>query len=326
MSRTRLQRVLLVLGFLFAGGSVPDAAAQLGKLKKVLGGKAVEGNQPACLPSRPPTYVETVNLTAEEMAKINAGFDAELQTAQVAFQKQDQEEKAYEAESKAYEKARAEYDKSKAKWDACAGKVASADAATSEKLNQQADASGKAVEQEVDEDKIVKMAERAQAAAERVSKGTGTAEDRATLAEYQRMMAGVQGVSNQAIAASQKSQEFDRGASERVEKACGKEPVEPKAPTPPSPPGNQVRDAGAKAAGMDAGAYAAGRDEMIGLASSNSVVKADKASQGGGGKDQANGKGDGKGKVSQEQADAMNEAIKAAGKKICDLRKAGAPI
>ena len=324
---SRAQRVVLILCVLLGAGAVPDAAAQFGKkLKKAITGQAAEkaveeGTGSACFPDRPPTVVTTVELTADQMMKVTAGLQAEAEAAQTAYKKQEEDQKRYEAEQKAYEKDKAAYDKANEKYQACAEKVQAAESAKSEELNKKQEEAGKATEAAVDEDKIVAMAQKAQAAAERVSRGVGTAEDRATLAEYQKMMGGVTAASQQAMAASQESQQYQAGASARLEKECGKQPTEPKPPSQADLPGNTIRKAGADAAGMNAGEYAAARDVMIALASSNSVVKSGATQSGGGG----GGGGGGGNKVSQEQADAMNQAIKDAAKKLCALRKAGAP-
>jgi hypothetical protein len=83
--------------------------------------------------------------------------------------------------------------------------------------------------------------------------------------------------------------------------------VEPAAPAGTTLPGGKIRGAGAKKAGMSDSDYAVGREELIGLAMSNAVVKSSD-------------------KVSQSEADAMNQAIKDAGRKICDMRKEGVPL
>ena len=196
MFRARLPRLALVLCFLLTAGAVPDASAQFGKLKKAITGKAAEkaveeGTGSACFPNRPPTPVTTVELTADQMMKVNAGLQAEAEAAQTAYQKQEEEQKRYDTEQKAYEKDMAAYNKANEKYQSCADKVQAAENAEAEKLNKKQEAASKAAEGAIDEDKLMAMAEKAQAAAERVSRGQGTAEDRATLAEYQQMMGGV---------------------------------------------------------------------------------------------------------------------------------------
>jgi len=67
-----------------------------------------------------------------------------------------------------------------------------------------------------------------------------------------------------------------------------------------------ISAAGAKAAGVPVSTWRQWREDMVALAMSNTVVKP--------------------GKISQADADAMNQSIKETGKKICDLKKAGVPI
>lgn len=308
MSRSRLQRVALLLFFLVAAGGAPDAAAQFKRLKRAIGDKAADAAKPAaCIPDRPPTYVEKVNLTAAQMAAINAGFDAEIETAPVAFEEADRQQKADEQEAREYEKARADYDKRNEKYQACADKAMAADAAKSDELNQRAETAGGAVGDQVKEADLEKLAARAAAATERVSQGKGTAEDRQTMAEFQRVMAGVQTSSTQAASAQQEASEHDQQQDARLEKACGTRPVEPVPPAGAKLPGDKIRAAGAKASGMSDRDYAAGREDLIALAMGNAVVKPSD-------------------KVSQDEADAMNKAIKEAGQKVCALQKAGAPL
>jgi hypothetical protein len=298
---------VFVLSFLVAAGGAPDAAAQFDRIKKALPKAAGAGKPEACIPDRPPTYVETVNLTAAQMAAINAGFDAEIETAPVVFEEADRQQKAAEKAAKEYEKARADYDKRNEKYQACADKVLAADAAKSDELSQRSEAAGEAVGSQVNEADLEKLAARAAAAAERVSQGKGTAEDRQTMAEFQRVMAGIQTSSTQAASAQQEATEHNQQQDARLEKACGPRPVEPVPPSGPDLPGQKIREAGAKAARMSDRDYAVGREEMLALAMGHAVVKPS-------------------GKVSKDDADAMNQGIKEAGNKICALRKAGAPL
>lgn len=309
MSRSRLQFVSILSCLCIAAGLPPEAAAQFGKLKKVLGDKA-KGS--ACVPDRPPTYVETVSLTPARMAAINAGLEAEIQAAPTVYAEADRQEKETERRRKEYEKASTEYDKASQKYQACADKVRSDDAAKSEALNQKADAAGQQLEATTNSDDIEQLAHRAQAAAERVAAGTGTAEDRATLAEFQQKMAGVRSGSDAAMAAQQTSAQFDNQQSARVEQKCGKQPVAPAAPADAELPGGKIRSAGAKAAGLSDRDYAAGREDLLALAMSNAVVK-------------GSGKGS-SGKPSDEDAAAMNEQIKATASKVCAMNKANVPL
>jgi hypothetical protein len=321
MSRARLQCVALLLFLTIAPGSPRHAAAQIGRLKKAVTGKAAEsGKLAACMPDRAPTIVQSISLTPAQIAKINAGLDAELAMHPAARKEYEQRLKASEKENEAYQKAHAAYEKQYEQYSKCAAKVQEADARKSDELQARTDAAGDKAN-ELDEERMVKLAERAQAAAERVSQGRGTAEDRATLAEFQKAMAPVQSIGAEAQAAMQESAEFKKGADARVEKACGKKPEEPKAPEGMGKsPERAAQEAGAKAAGMDAQAYAEAREILIGFVMSNTVVQSGKSSQ---------ASGESQGQVangSSSGADATNQGIRDAAQRICAMRKAGVPI
>jgi len=155
-------------------------------------------------------------------------------------------------------------------------------------------------------EQIEEQGKKAQAAAQRISEGKGTAEDRQTLADFQAMMAKVQSGSAQMIAVSQESQQLNAETTKRVDTECGKKPEAPVAPPNAGGAVDVISAAGAKAAGVPVSTWRQWREDMIALAMSNTVVKP--------------------GKISQADADAMNQSIKETGKKICDLKKAGVPI
>ena len=324
MSRARFQCAALLLFLTIAPGGARHAAAQIGRLKKVVAGKAAEsGKLAACMPDRPPTIVQSISLTPAQIAKINAGLDAELATHPAARKEYEQRLKASEKENEAYQKAHADWEKKYEQYSKCAAKVQEADAKKSDELNARTEAAGDKAKSAVDEERLVKLAQRAQAAAERVSKGVGTAEDRATLAEFQKSMAPLQSVGTEAQATMQESAEFNKGAEARVEKACGKKPEEPKAPEGMGKsPERAAQEAGAKAAGMNAQAYAEARDLLLGFVMSNTVVQSGKSSDASG---ESQGQGQGA-NGSQSGADATNQGIRDAAKKICEMRKAGVPI
>ncbi len=323
MSRARFQCAALLLFLTIAPGGARHAAAQIGRLKKVVTGKAVEsGKLAACMPDRPPTLVQSISLTPAQIAKINAGLDAELATHSAARKEYEQRLKASEKENEAYQKAHAEWEKKYEQYSKCADKVREADAKKSDELNARTEAAGDKAKG-LDEERMMKLAERAQAAAERVSQGRGTAEDRATLAEFQKSMAPVQAMGAEAQAAMQESAEFNKGADARVEKACGKKPEEPKAPEGMGKsPERTAQEAGAKAAGMDAQAYAEARDLLLGFVMANTVVASGKSGDGAGG---SQGQGQGA-NGSSSGADATNQGLRDAAQRICAMRKAGVPI
>jgi len=324
MSRARFQCAALLLFLTIAPGGARHAAAQIGRLKKVVTGKAVEsGKLAACMPDRPPTIVQSISLSPAQIAKINAGLDAELATHSAARKEYEQRLKASEKENEAYQKAHAEWEKKNEQYNKCADKVQEAETRKSDSLQARTDAAGDRAKAEVDEERMVKLAERAQAAAERVSKGVGTAEDRATLAEFQKSMAPLQSIGTEAQASMQESAEFKKGADARLEKACGKKPEEPKAPEGMGKsPERVAQEAGAKAAGMDAQAYAEARELLLGFVMGNTVVASGKSSDGAGA---SQGQGQGA-NGSSSGADATNQGLRDAAQRICAMRKAGVPI
>jgi membrane protein involved in colicin uptake len=325
MPRARFQCAALLLFLAIAPGGPRHAAAQIGKLKKVVTGKAVaSGKLASCMPDRSPTVVASLSLTPAQIAKINAGLDAELATHSAARKEYEQRLKASEKENEAYQKAHAEWEKKNEQYTKCADKVREADAKKSEDLNARAEAAGDKAK-DLDAERMTQLAERAQAAAERVSRGQGTAEDRATLAEFQKSMAPIQAMGAETQAAMQESAEFNKGADARVEKACGKKPEEPKAPEGMGKsPERTAQEAGAKAAGMDAQSYAEARDLLLGFVMANTVVASGNSS-GGGGASQGAGQDQG-GSGSQSGADATNQGLRDAAQRICAMRKAGVPI
>ena len=322
MFRSRLYCVGVLLCALLAAGRPPEAAAQFGKLKKAIGEKAVteaatgavKGS--ACIPDRPPVVIESFPLTAAQMAKINAGLDAEIAAVPGAKQEAERRSKIMEQEQKTYDTAYASYDKRNGPWNDCARDVEDQDAATSEKMGQDAEASGQAVLGGMSQEDLEKLGARAQAAAQRVSEGKGTAEDRKTLADFQQVMAGVQSGAMNAAATQQASSQFNREGDKRVEAKCGKRPEAPTQPTQAGSADDVVFQAGAKAAGVPPSTWRQWREDQIGLAMSNTVIKSDNA--GGKGGDKAGG--------GAKDADGMNQQIQATRQKICAMRKAGVPI
>jgi hypothetical protein len=311
---------VLCLSILAIAGLPSDAAGQLGKLKKALGKKATES---ACVPDRPPTIISTVSLTAAQMAAINAGLDAELKAAPALFAQADEDQKKADQAMKDYEKAREAYDKAHGKWQTCADKVREEDNAKAEELGNKSEAASAKMQGEIDEQAMQDLAQRAAAAAERVSQGKGTAEDRATMAQFQAMMSGVSAANSQVAAAQQEAATHNSQSSGREEKVCGPEPQQPTQPEAAQLPGQKIRAAGAEAAKMSQDEYHIGRETLIALAMSNSVVK---GSGGGGGGAGGQSSASPSGPPSDGEAEAMNEQIKATAGKICEMNKAHVPL
>jgi hypothetical protein len=303
-----------ITGFVLAGFGAPARAdAQFSKLKKAITGKAAgEVAGGSCFAGRRPTMVPSIPLTAAQIAAVNAGFDAELAAAPGIEKKAADDQKKADAEHKAYDKARADYDKAYEKYSRCRDKVQAAEGAQVEAINAKSEKAMGQTAGAIDSAKMMALAERAQAAAQRVSEGKGTAEDRKTLAEFQAMMNPIGANAAAAGAAMQEANAFNAGAAERLEKACGKEPQEPEQPGgTDNTPERALLNAGAKGAKMDPQDYGAARELVIQWASSNTVV----AGGGGGG-----GGGEGK-----SEADAQNQAIRDAAGKICAMRQAKLP-
>ena len=301
----------ILLCLVAAVGAPRPSEAQFKKLKQAVTGKAAEEvlQTSACVPATKPTVVASIPLSAAQIRAINAGLDAELAAAPNAEKDQAEAQKKLDADMKAYEKARADYDKAYEKWSKCRDNVAEADNKTSEGLRAKNEQAGDNLAAGIDTAKMMALAEKAQAASQRISEGKGTAEDRKTLAEFQAMMMPISANAAAAGAAMQEASAFDQGAQARIEKACGKEPQEPK------PPGNNsgmaedvIQGAGAKAAKMPIEDYRAARELVLGYAMSNTVVGGGGGGGGGGG------------------ADAQNQALKETAEKICALKKARIPV
>ena len=308
----RVAIAVLVIATLGAPG---DAEAQFKKLKNAITGKAadeaVEGATGSCFANRRPTVVASLPLSAEEIARVNAGLDAEMAAAPGIEKTAADDQKKADAEQKAYEKAKADYDKAYEKYSKCRDKFEAADNAQRDALNAKTDAAGQDLASSLDTTKLMALAEKAQIAAQRISEGKGTAADRKTVADFQAMMNPISAKNATAMAAMQDGAAHDQGASARLEKACGKEPQEPKQPGyADNSPESALLRAGAGGAKMDPADYRIARELVIMWASSNTVV----AGGGGGG----GGAGGGK-------ADAQNQALKEAAGKLCAMKKANLP-
>ena len=173
--------------------------------------KAVEGAMgSSCFADRRPTVVASLPLSAEEIARVSAGLDAELAAApDVEKQKADMDKKA-DAEQKAYEKAKADYDKAYEKYSKCRDRFQESDNAQRDALNAKGEKAGQDLAAGIDTAKLMKLAEKAQAASQRIAEGKGTAEDRKTLAEYQAMMNPISAQSAATIAAMQEGAAHDQ--------------------------------------------------------------------------------------------------------------------
>jgi hypothetical protein len=305
MIGSRCRGVGVLLCLIAAVGTPQHADAQFKKLRNAVANKGIDEVKPAtCFSDRRPTVVPSIPLSAAEIAQVNAGLDAEMAAAPGIEKKAADDQKKADAEQKAYEKAKAEYDKDYEKWSKCRDKVVVVDQATGEAMNAKTNKAGDQLAAGIDSAKMMALAEKAQAASQRVSQGKGTAEDRKTLAEFQAMMNPISANAAAAGASMQEASAFQQGAAARIDKACGKEPKPPEDPSGGADsPEKALQNAGAKGAKMDPADYMVARELVIAWAGSNTVV--------------AGG--------SKSEADAQNQAIKDAAGKLCAMRKAKVP-
>ena len=247
--------------------AVATGQAQIGGLLKkgtnAAAGKATD----AAVAQVPPQKVDVLPcaVTYEQLAALEKGLQAELDAAPSAKKEAEQRQKAAESEQKAYDKSLDDYNKKNEAWGSCRDKVindpvarqkAEAAGARTEAASQQAAGA-------VDEQQMMAMAEKAQAAAQRVSNGTATAADRQTLADYQAYMAKVSQAGNAALAGAQEQQALSAEQQAKLAK-CGEEPKRPTAPSSLGwSPERLLLETGAKAAGMDPVTYLAVRDCAI---------------------------------------------------------------
>jgi hypothetical protein len=244
-----------------------SAHAQIGGLlkkgKDAAAGKATE----SAAAQVPPTKVDVLPcaVTYDQLTALEKGLQAELDAAPSAKKEAEQRQKDIESEQKGYDKALADYNKKNEAWGSCRDKVMNDPVARqkAEAASAKSEAAAQKAAGAVDEQQMMAMAEKAQAAAQRVSNGTATAADRQTLADYQAYMAKVSQAGNAAIAGAQEEQALSAEQQARLAK-CGEEP---KSPTAPSQlgwsPERVLLETGAKAAGMDPATYLAVRDCAI---------------------------------------------------------------
>lgn len=306
MMRTVTPATLLALGLSLAAAPLAPAHAQFGKLKKKAAAVALET---AGLPTKPPTYVKSVGLTVAQFKQLAAGLTAEIAKAPSAQKEYEQQMKQLEHQTQDYEKARSDYDKKMIAYNACVDRVSAAESAKRDSVQARLTKSMEAVPQnQSQQDQLLALAEKAKQAAQRISEGKGTAEDRQTLAEYQKAMAPIQAGGQQAAAAMQEMSTADSVAAAHVKQACGQEPQEP-APPPSAPSGaaDIIQAAGAAAAGVSQGDYRMWREEGIAYAESNTIVQSSD-------------------KTSNDEAEALNNGIKEIATLVAEMKKKGVPL
>lgn len=305
MIRPARRPATLVLILAFASVASTEAHAQFGKLKKKAAAMAVEASG---VPTKPPTYVKSTTMTAAQLKQLNSGLGAMIAKAPTAQKEYEQANKNLERQTQDYQKAQTEYDKKAASYNACVDRIRTVENAKHDSLAAKADQSLQANQMnESQEAQMITQAEKAQAAAERVANGTATAADRQTLADFQKTMAGVSAKSQQAASSMQEVSAADQAAAARLEKECGKAPVEPTPPaSAPSSPRDILQKAGAEAAGTNANQFAVWLDDGDGYVQSNTVAQPG-------------------GEMTEQQASDFNAALKVTDSLLVQFKKTGVP-
>ena len=305
MIRFVRRAILTVLALSLATAAFRPTHAQFGSLKK----KAIATATAASgVPTKPPTYVKSTTMTAAQLKQLNAGLSAMIAKATSAQKDYEEANKKLERETQDYERARAEYDKKATAYNACVDRVTTAEGAKHDSMAAKVDQSLQANQMsQSQQDQMTALAEKAQAAAQRVANGTATAADRQTLAEFQQMMAGVSAKSQQATSAMQEASASDQQAAAHLEKECGKAPAEPAPPaSAPSSASDILQKTGADAAGTTPYQFAVWLDDGDGYAQSNTVAQPG-------------------GDMTEQQASDFNAALKTTDSLLVQLKKTGVP-
>jgi hypothetical protein len=247
--------------------------AQFSKIKKA----AADAAGVPTTSSGSARYVKKIDMTAAQIGQVNKGLETAVRIGPETIKK-------WEKAQEAYNKADADYQKKKEQYDACAASVKAKAQAKVDAATKKSDAAGEQLKQGLpDENAMVAQAEAAQAAAERVSNGTGTAADRQTLADFQKTMAGARGNSGAMMAAVQEVSAVERALPDSIKKNCGPEPVAPTFVNPASGAGNggkqptsaadEINQVSAAAAGMTEDEYRKEKEKAKGFAMSNTQVQ-----------------------------------------------------
>lgn len=305
MIRPVRRAILMVLALSLATAAFWPAHAQFGSLKKkaITTATAVSG-----VPTKPPTYVKSTTMTAAQLKQLNAGLSAMIAKAPSAKKDYEDANKKLESETQDYEKAQADYNKKATSYNACVDRVTAAEGAKHDSMAARVDQSLQANQMsQSQQDQMIAMAEKAQAAAQRVANGTATAADRQTLADYQKMMAGVSATGQQAASAMKEASASDQQAAAHLEKECGKAPTEPTPPaSAPSSPRDIIQKAGTDAAGTTPNQFAVWIDDGEGYVQSNTVAQPG-------------------GDMTEQQANDFNAELKVTDSLLVQFKKTGVP-
>jgi hypothetical protein len=280
--------------------------AQLGKLTKKATSAAASAAGVSTTPSR---TVDAIDLTSAQLKQVNAGLAAEIAATPTALKNAETAQKNYDKAQEKYTKDNEAYQKADEKWEACKEKVIKdADPSRTAAQQKAEKASQSASIEETEQAALEKQAMEAQAAAERIKNGTGTAADQQTLANFQKTMAGVSARGMGAANAAQEASNLDQAVIKQIEKSCGGKPVRPESPkSPANTAAEQIQSAGASASGMALAVYTVAREKGLGFAASNTQVKG----------------GD---KTPQAEADAINAELATMRGNLTQMQKAGTPM
>jgi hypothetical protein len=294
----------LVLG---AGAVVTTSSqAQLGKLTKKATSAAAGAAGVSTTPAR---TVDAIDLTAAQLKAVNAGLVAEIAATTTAMKDAEAAQKNYDKAQEKYNKESDAYNKAHEKWVACKEKVIKDADPSRTAAQQKAEKAAQGADiKEPEQASLEAQAKAAQAAAERINNGTGTAADRQTLADFQKTMAGVSARGTGAANAAQDAANVDKATAAQIEKTCGAEPTQPESPkSPANTAAESIKQTGATAAGMSLAAYTVAREKGLGFAASNTQVKG----------------GD---KTPQAEADAINSELATMRSNMAQMSKTGTPM
>jgi hypothetical protein len=299
----------MAIGVLAVASIPSTSAAQLGKLTKKATNAAANA---AGVPTGNSRSVKKIDLTASQLAQVNAGLASAVKTGPETI-------KRWEKAQEDYDKALGEYTKKKEKYDACVEAEEQKGRDKMESVNKKSEKASQDMQSAMpDSAALMAKAQAAQAAAERVKNGTATAADRQTLAEYQQMMAGVSGNVGAVQAAMQEGQAVHKAVSDSVKRKCGEEPQAPSRTAsgsragksggaPPTSASEEINQTSAAAAGMSEEEYRLMKEKAMGYAASNTTVE--------GGTD-----------TPPDQAKAINDALAQTRDLMAQANKANVPL
>ena len=260
------------LAALLCIGVSRSAEAQFGKIKKAVTDQAASA---AGVPTKKHVVVDRIGLTVEDLQALKKGVSAEVAAAPAILKQAEEDQKKNEKAQEQYSRELEAYEKSSNKFSACRDKLVESEQGQEDALAKKGEAaSDKANLGDSEQAALEAQALKAQEAAAKVAAGTATAEDRKTLADFQKTMAGISGRGASAMDASNEASKFKQEQAGRITAKCGAEPQSPKAPpgTGGQLAAEKFQQTGREAAGMEAQPYRVKREELIGLCGNGAVV------------------------------------------------------